>query len=198
LSEDQNRIQTVDLKEHSRITTAKAAVGGLQSLSGRDMNLKYAADGEVLEHALISGEASIQIAGEAGQAGRQIAANTIDITLAPDGATPTALAGREAVLLTFPPAASTPGRTIRASSLDAAGLPGKGLTKALFTGNVQFRERGGDISRAATAEALEVGLKPGLSSIEQAKFARKVRFEEGRMSAQAAAATYDPEKGTLA
>jgi LPS export ABC transporter protein LptC len=198
LSPDENRIETVELRDHARITTEKAAVGALQALSGRDMNLKYAADGEVLEHALITGQASIQIAGDAGSAGRQIAANIIDVTLAPDGVTPMALAGRETVLLTFPPEAGAPGRTIGAASLDAAGVAGKGLTKALFTGGVQFRERGGDISRAATSESLEVGLKPGLSSIELAKFASAVRFEEGRMAAQAAAATYDPEKGTLA
>jgi lipopolysaccharide export system protein LptA len=198
LSADENRIETVDLKEHSRITTPNATVGALQSLNGRDMNLKYAADGEVLEHALIAGDASIQIAGEAGKAGRQIAANIIDVTLAPDGTTPTALAGRDAVLVTFPPEGATPGRTIRSTSLDAAGVPGKGLTRALFTGSVQFRERGGDISRAATAESLEVGLKPGLSGIEQAKFVHAVRFEEGGMAAHAAAGTYDPEKGTLA
>jgi LPS export ABC transporter protein LptC len=199
LSADENRIETIDLKDHSRITTAKAAPGGLQALSGRDMNLKYAADGEVLEHALISGEALIQIAGDAGTAGRQISANLIDVTLGPDGTTPTALAGRDAVQLTFPPEPGTPGRIIRATSLDAAGPPGKGLTRALFTGSVQFRERGGEVSRAATAESLELALKPGgLSTIEQAKFARAVRFEEGRMAAIAAAATYDPAKGTLA
>jgi LPS export ABC transporter protein LptC len=198
LSAGEERIETVELKDNSRITTEKPTVGGLQLLAGRDMNLKYAADGEVIEHALISGQASMQIAGEAGSAGRQIAAEILDVTLAPDGMTPTSLAGRDAVVLTFPPEAGKPGRTIRAASMDAAGVAGKGLTKALFTGSVQFREHGGDISRAATSESLEVGLKPGLSSIEQAKFAHSVKFEEGRMAAQAAAATYDPENGTLA
>jgi LPS export ABC transporter protein LptC len=198
LSDDGNRIETVELKDHSRITTPNAAPGALESLSGRDMNLTYAADGERLEHALISGEALIRIAGAAGKTGREIAANVIDVTLAPDGTTPIALGGREAVMLTFPPETGTPGRTIRSTSLDATGVPGKGLTKALFTGHVQFRESGADVSRVAVAESLEVGLKTGLSGIEQAKFAHGVRFEEGRMAAQAAAATYDPDKGTLA
>jgi len=89
------------MKEHSRITSSKTSPGGLQALSSRDMNLKYAADGEILEHALITSEALIQLAGEAGKPGRQIAANVIDITLAPDGSTPVALAGRDNVQLTF-------------------------------------------------------------------------------------------------
>jgi lipopolysaccharide export system protein LptA len=197
LSDDENRIETFDLTGNARITVGKATVGGLEALSGRSMNLKYAADGETLEHALISDTASIQLAGEAGTSGRQIAANILDISLAPDGATPTALVGRGAVQLTFPPEPATPGRIIRAASLDAKGEPGKGLTRALFTGSVQFRERGGDVDRAATAESLDVGLKPGLSSIDQARFARSVRFEEGKMAAQAAAAVYDIDKGTL-
>ncbi len=198
LSAGEERIETVELKDNSRITTEKPTVGGLQLLAGRDMNLKYATDGEVIEHALISGQASMQIAGEAGTAGRQIAAEMLDVTLAPDGVTPISLAGRDAVVLTFPPEAGKAGRTIRATAMDAAGVAGKGLTKALFTGSVQFREQGADISRAATSDSLEVGLKPGLSSIDLARFAHSVRFEEGQMAARAAAAIYDPEKGTLA
>jgi LPS export ABC transporter protein LptC len=198
LSGDGNHIETLELKEHSRITSSKTGPGALQALSGRDMNLKYATGGEVLEHALITSDAQIQLAGEAGKQGRQIAADVIDIALAPDGSTPVALAGRENVQLTFPPEAGTAGRTIRAVSLDAKGEPGRGLTRATFTGNVQYRERGGSVDRTATAQALDVTLKPGLSSIEQATFTHAVRFEEGKMTALAAAALYDLEEGTLA
>jgi LPS export ABC transporter protein LptC len=198
LSDDGNHIETLDMKEHSRITSSKTSPGALQALSSRDMNLKYAADGEILEHALITSEAMIQLAGEEGKPGRQIAANVIDITLAPDGSTPVALAGRDNVQLTFPPEPGTPGRTIRATSLDAKGEPGRGLTRALFTGNAQYRERGGSVDRTATAQTLDVTLKPGFSSIEQATFSQGVRFEEGKMTALAAAALYDLEQGTLA
>lgn len=197
VSEDEKHIETVELREGSRITTANAAPGGLQSLTGRDMNLKYNADGQSLEHALVSGDALLQLAGETGKAGRQIAATMLDIAVAPDGTTPTALVGHEAVQLTFPPEAGAPGRTIRAASLEAKGAPGRGLTRALFTGSVQYRERGGDVNRAVNAETLDVGFKPGMSSIEEAKFARGVRFVEGAMTALAAAARYDLEKGTL-
>jgi lipopolysaccharide export system protein LptA len=197
LTDDEDHIDTLDLKEHARITTSKAAPGALQALSGRDMNLKYA-DGEVLEHVLITSDALIKVAGEAGTQGRQITANVIDISIAPDGSTPVALAGRDNVQLTFPPETGLSGRTIRAPILDATGEPGKGLTRAVFTGGVQYRERGGSIDRSATAATLDVTLKPGLGAIEQAKFARAVRFEEGQMTALAAAALYDLEKGTLA
>ncbi|HEV2986255.1 MAG TPA: LPS export ABC transporter periplasmic protein LptC, partial [Vicinamibacterales bacterium] len=91
LSPDEKRIDTLNLRVNARITASNAGVGGLQSLSGRDMNLKYAANGEVIERAVITDDASIQLAGEKGKAGRQIAARAIDIALAPDGSTPTSL-----------------------------------------------------------------------------------------------------------
>ena len=198
LSPDEKRIETVELHEHARITSAKVRPGGLQAMSGGQMNLKYAPDGEALQHALVTGDASIQIAGEPGTPGRQIVATTLDIALAPDGSTPTALLGREAVQLTFPPEPGTAGRTIRSANLDAKGEPGKGLTRAVFSGGVQYRERGGQVDRAVNSGTLDVGLKPGMSAIEDAKFAQAVKFAEAKMTAQAAAAHYDIDQGTLA
>jgi LPS export ABC transporter protein LptC len=198
LGEDEERIEAVELKGNSRITTLKPAVGALQSLTGRDMNLKYAADGQSLEHATILGDAVIQLAGEAGKPGRQITAPTIDIALAPDGATPLALTARDGVQLTFPPDADAPGRTIRSTTLDAKGEEGKGLTHAMFTGKVEFRERGNKIDRQANSGTLDVGLKPGLAAIEDAHFKQKVKFVDGTMTAVAATGVYDPDKGTLA
>ena len=198
LSPDEKRVETIELHEHARITSTKVSPGGLQAMSGGQINLRYAEGGDALQHALVAGDASIQIAGEAGKPGRQIVATTVDISLAPDGTTPTALVGREKVQLTFPPEPNVAGRTIRSANLDAKGEPGKGLTRALFTGGVQYRERGADVDRAVNSGTLDVGLKPGLSSIDDAKFAQAVKFEEGKMAAQAALAHYDIDKGMLA
>ena len=198
LSPDEKRVDTIELIDRARITSAKVSPGGLQAMSGSHVNLKYAADGESLQHALVAGDASIQIAGEAGSPGRQIVATTIDIALAPDGTTPTALLGRENVQLTFPPEPGKSGRTIRSANIDASGEAGKGLTRAVFSGGVQYRERGGDIARAVNSGTLDVGLKAGMSAIDDAKFTQAVKFEEGKMAAQAAAAHYDIDRGTLA
>ena len=197
LSEVESHIDTVELRGGTRITTNKTTIGGLQALTGRDVNLKYTADGMALEHAVLQGEASVQVAGEAGKTGRRIVADVMDIALAPDGSTPTALIGRGGVQLTMPAEGTVPERTIRSATLDAKGAPGRGLTRAQFAGDVQYRERGGTINRAAAAATLDVGLKPGLSTIEDARFAGAVRFEEGTMAALAAAARYDLDKGTL-
>src|SRR4029077_8294803 len=121
----------------------------------------------------------------------QIVATTIDVALAPDGTTPTALLGRENVQLTFPPEPGVAGRTIHAATLDARGEPGKGLTRAVFGGNVQYREKSADTARAVNSGTLDIGLKPGMSSVDDARFAQSVKFVEAKMAAQAAAAHYD-------
>src|SRR5207247_7092257 len=141
LTQDEKQIDTVDLRDRARITASTAAPGALQSLNGQTMNLKYAEDGETLKHALITGTAQMQLAGEAQKPGRQIAANLIDVTLASDGSTPTALIGRESVQLTFPAEPGQAARTIRAANLEGKGAAGEALTRAQFTGHAQSPPR---------------------------------------------------------
>ena len=57
LTSDEERLESVELRGHSTVNAANRAPGALQSLSGRDMDLKYAPDGEAIEHAIISGDA---------------------------------------------------------------------------------------------------------------------------------------------
>ena len=197
LSQDEKRIERIELHENARIASSDPSPGALQSMTGRIMNLTYAPDGASLEHAIIDDNAVIQLAGEEGQAGRQIAAKLLDITVAPDGSTPTAVVGRENVQLTLPAEGDAPARTIEAAGVDAKGQPSRGLTRAQFSGNVQYRERGRNTGRAASSGTLDVGLKPGLSALEDARFAHAVKFEEGTLAAVAAAARYDVDNGRL-
>jgi len=211
--DDGERLERLELRGHSSITSPAAQPGGLQSLTGRDMDLKYGPDGETLEHATITGDAALHLAGAKGSSGRQITASTMDVTLAPDGTTPVGLMGRESVQLTFPAEQGAAGRTIKAKTLDARGDPKRGLTNAKFTGadtpacldrrtagpdcDVDYRERDGSVGRAARSGSLDITLKPGMSSIEDANFTRNVRFEEGKLAAAAAVARYVLDKGTL-
>jgi LPS export ABC transporter protein LptC len=198
LSADEKRIDTIDLHDQARINVAHPAAGAVQALSGQQMNLKYAEDGETLQHAVIGGTALIQVAGEAGKAGRQIAANTLDVTLAPDGLTPTALLGRDAVQLTLPPEDDVPTRTVRAATLDATGTPDKGLTRAVFAGGVQYREQSATVGRGANAADLDMALEGGLNAITEAHFLHSVRFVDGPLTALAADARYNVRNGTVA
>jgi lipopolysaccharide transport protein LptA len=161
------------------------------------MTLTYSPDGESLQRALIVGDALLQLAGEEGAPGQQIAARTLDVTMAADGLTPTALLGRESVQLTFPAQPGVPARTIQAAQIDAKGDGDRGLTHAAFAGGVQFRERGPQVDRAARSAQLEVAMQPGMTSIDEARFLHAARFEEGTLAAVAAMAKYDTAKGTL-
>jgi lipopolysaccharide export system protein LptA len=166
-------------------------------MRGDSIDLKYRSDGETLEHVLITGAATVEIAGAAGSGDRVIAARTLEASLAPDGSTPTALVARDDTALTMPADKETPARSIRAQTLDGRGAPGQGLTSVRFAGGVQFVERGADVARSAQSAALDVTLAPGLKEIDEARFAQGVRFEEGRLRAAAAAARYGLKGGTL-
>ena len=159
-------------------------------MTGRDIDLKYGADGQTIQHALVTGDAVLSLTGEAGQAGRRLqAAETIDMSLAPDGSTLTALAAKQRVQFTLPAAAGGASREINAQAFDSRGTPERGLTSGRFSGDVEYRERGAGSDRTARSATLDVALGAGLT-IDEARFSRSVRFEEGTMSATAAAATY--------
>jgi LPS export ABC transporter protein LptC len=198
LTDDEERIDRVALRGHARITGSKPAPGELQSLTGSEMDLQYAADGETLERVVIGGDAVLTVAGSSPALGRQIAAKRLEVTLAPDGSTPIALVGRESVQLSFPPEENTGSRTIKAATLDAHGEAGKGLTGARFTGDVDYRERSATVNRVAKSGDLDLTLKPGMSSIDDATFTKNVRFAEDDLFAVGAVARYVLDKGTLA
>jgi lipopolysaccharide export system protein LptA len=197
LSPDEERLELLELRTNSRITAQPTAAGGLERLSGRDVDLRYGGDGQTLERANINGDALVQLAGERRQPGRQIAANAMDIGVGPDGSTPNALVARDNVKVTLPGEAGGATRTIAAQALDGTGAGTRGLTGAHFTGNVQFSERGGGIDRAARSAVMDVAMAPGFGAIEEATFARGVRFADGPMFATAAAARYALTRGVL-
>jgi LPS export ABC transporter protein LptC/lipopolysaccharide transport protein LptA len=196
LTADEEHLEAVELRGQSRITVAKAAAGGLQAMTGRDIDLKYGADGGAIQHALIAGDAAIQLAGNGAEPGRQISAATIDVSIAGDGATPTALTARDNVKVSLPGQEDGVSRTITARSLESAG-DGQGLKTAHFAEKVEFVERGSSLARTARSNVLDVTLERGFASIEDAKFAQGVRFVDGGLTATAAAARYIPKTGVV-
>lgn len=197
LDETGDALRTLELRGNARIADTPEAAGGLELMTARSMDLHYGEDGETLQRALLVGSAAVHLAGQAGQGSRRIVANSLDIALA-GGATPVGVIARERVELALP--AETPtgaARTIQSDALDATGEEKTGLRAAHFTGNVQFREQAAGAGRTARSEILDVTLAPGLGPIQEARFARAVRFEDGPMTADAAAARYVLDKGTL-
>lgn len=190
-------LELLELRGHSAITTTGATAGSLEHLAGRDIDLRMAPDGETLERAVVLGDATASVAGTPGR-GRSIQAASLDIALAPDGATPTSLEGRDDVLVTLPADGGGPTRTVRAQSLRSIGDAHRGLTRTRFDGRVHFLEQGTDVSRSAQSDVLEATLTPGLGDIQQATFTGGVQFVDGDLTGTAAVMRYGVTTGTLA
>ena len=197
LTPEEDRLRLLEMRGGSSITAAPGGPGSLQNMNGRDIDLTYGADGETLEHARIIGNGVIRVAGEAQQASRRISAETVDVPLGAAGTRPTALTARGRVELELPAEKGTAARTITAESLDAKGDEANGLTSAVFSGKVVFRERSAEVDRQATSETLQVAMKPGFSAIDEATFLRPVEFVDGGMTARAARGRYAVSAGTL-
>jgi LPS export ABC transporter protein LptC len=197
LAEDGNTLQSLELRGNSVITATGAVAGGLQAMRARDMNLTYGPDGETLERAVLSGDAAIQLAGDAGKPGRRIAGEFLDVAFGSAGEV-TSLAARDRVELKIPADSGAPERVIRAASMDGTGEAGKGLTGARFEENVEFREaRGPGEVRRARAKALEVAMAAGSGDIQEARFTGGTRFEDGSLRASALDGRYQIAKGVL-
>jgi LPS export ABC transporter protein LptC len=194
LTPDEQFITFIELRGLSRVC---GGGGALESMSARDINLVYGDDGELLERVALNGEAAVALKPEAGEHGRNIRGDVLDIVLGADGALETA-SGRGGVRLDVPAAPNRAARSVRAESFAATGAPGAGLTEARFVEDVEYREEGRDraAGRVARSRTLELGLEG--EGIRSATFAGTVTFEEaGGLRARAANLRYAPETGTL-
>ena len=194
LTPDEQFITFIELRGHSRVS---GGGGALESMSARDINLVYSDDGELLERVALNGEAAVALKPEAGEHGRNIRGEVLDIVLGADGALETA-SGRGGVRLDVPAAPNRAARSVRAMSFEGTGAPGAGLTEARFVEDVEYREEGrdGGAGRVARSRTLELGLEG--EGVKSATFAGTVTFEEaGGLRARAANLRYAPETGTL-
>jgi lipopolysaccharide export system protein LptA len=216
LSDDDARVEILEMRGHARVMGMGDAPGTLRAMSAQDINLEFAADGRTLARATLSNDAAIDVAG-AGAASRRITGAWIDVPFAPDGSTATSLVAREVqrpvaaptpgprgVALDLPQDGDQPARTITAASLVATGAPGQGITSATFVEDVAYRElrpalAGGSPApaRVARARKLVLSVQPGFGAVDDARFSGAVRFEEGTVRAAAAEARYRVKQGVL-
>ena len=199
LTPDDQKVQVMQLRGNSRIVGTGA---GAQSMSARDIDLTYAPDGRTLQTSKLMEQSVVQLPSDGGA--RRITARMIDMTMSPDGATVTQLNATEGVVLDLPAQGTMPAKTIKASTLVAAGEGGAGLQTATFEGPVDYREaraaRGDQpaVDRRATARRLIVHTKPGLGDLEQAEFRGNVKFVNGTQStAEAQVGLYQVDQDRL-
>lgn len=180
LTEDDERVRTLELRGNSRITGTAAAA---QEMSARDIDMAYGEDGRTLRQARLVENGVLQLPATPGTAGKRIVGNIIDLSLGADGSTVTGLIATDRVQVDLPAEGDAPARRIRSAALNASGGEG-GLQSATFAGGVEFREtraarRGvAAIDRTATSQTLVAETKPGLGAIQRADFRGNVRFSE--------------------
>jgi lipopolysaccharide export system protein LptA len=200
LDEKGEKIQQLQLREHSRITGTGA---GAQLMTARHIDMTYAADGRTLQSSKLMERGVVEFPGAAGAGGRRIAGTTIEIAMSPDGATVTNLTAQENVQVDLPAEGDTPSRKIRSASLRATGAAGQGLQNAVFEGGVDFVEtrpaagKSPALDRRANSTRLIVDTKPGLGPLERADFRGNARFRDGELTAEAPRALYNIERDQL-
>lgn len=192
LTENDEQVTYIELRGNSRVAGGS---GTFDSMTARDIDLDYTDDGKTLERLLLNGSGAIALRGQNGAPGRQILGEALDIVVAPEGDV-TAVLGRDNVRLDLPASSEAPARSVRARMLDATGEPGKGLTGARFTDNVQYREEPQKgPPRVARSSALRIALTQ--DAVSDAVFTGSVKFEEQGLQASAREARYEPAKGVL-
>ena len=149
---DRDETDLIELRGNSRVTGG-GTMGALQTMSAKDMNLKYGEDGRTLQHATLAGQRRRLIcATKSGTGGQRLAGELMDIALEPDGSVRT-LSAREAVEVTLPATKETGARTIRSTSLTATGNA-QGLREMKFEERRRVsRGRHQDAGRARGARA---------------------------------------------
>jgi len=199
LTPDDQKVQQMQLRGNSRIVGTDR---GAQSMAARDIDLTYGPDGRILQLAKLMEQSSVQLPSDGGA--RKITARLIDMTMSPDGSAVTILNATENVVLELPAQGPTPAKTIKASTLAAAGEGGGALQTATFEGPVDYREvragRGDQaaLDRRATSKRLIVHTKPGLGDLQQAEFRGNVRFVDGATTtAEAPVGVYQVDQDRL-
>src|SRR4029450_6078565 len=92
----------------------------MKSMAATDINIDYADDGRTMQNATLAGNAEIELVPKQGATGQKLAGNFMDIGLEPDGSV-RSVSTRDAVTATLPATKDSAARTIRSTSMTAAG-----------------------------------------------------------------------------
>jgi lipopolysaccharide transport protein LptA len=194
---DRDEPDYVELRNGSKVT-GSGANSALKSMAARDINLDYADDGRTLQNAMLVGQGEIRVAGKGAAAGQQLAAESMDIGLEPDGSV-RSLNARDAVTVTLPATRDAAARTIRSNALTAAGTA-QGLRDMHFTEGVEYKEGAakGQPGRTIRSRSLDASLDPAAGTLKEAHFVANVDVTDGPLHAVGADARYNVDAGTLA
>ena len=193
---DRDETDLIELRGNARVTGG-GQMGALQSMSARDINLNYGDDGRTLENAVLAGTGVMEVLPTGSAATQRLAAEFLELGLRPDGSVRT-LNARDNVNVTLPASNDIGPRTIRSTTLSAAGVA-QGIREMNFTDGVEYREAATAAHplRVARAHTLDATLDPATGALVDARFNTKFQFTEETMRATAANAIYKVDEGTM-
>ena len=198
-TDDDGAIKLLELRGSAHATPKAGAPGAADqpAMAAENITMSFRPDGVTLQQATLAGQASLALAGASA---RSIRASSIDVSMAPDGHTLTALKAIEHVIVDLAATETTRARRITSATFDATGADGKGLTSARFNGSPVFTEQA-EPSRtpgAAPAAPLEgrgttlvLTLAGQLDAIELAEFQQNAEFHSEGATARGDIARYD-------
>ena len=200
MTDDEQAIKFLELRGNARVTPGSTP-NPPPRMSAHDITLGFLEDGRTLEHATLTGDASVGLAVEQGT--RSIAAAWIDMFLASDGRTLKSLQARDRVVVELPATKESPARVIKSATLDGQG-DDKGLKLATFDKGVTFEETpvatgpNKPTPRTASSRTLVLHLAGQFENIENAEFKQNVVFADGKVKGDGDLGTYDARgKGKL-
>lgn len=188
LSPEGGHVTFVELRGGASVEGGAA----VDAMRAHAIDLDYTEDGASLERATLEGDAAMALVD--GAASREFSGEHIDVEFAGDGAVGR-LTGHTGVTMVLPASDAAPARRIESSSVEAVGRGGS-LGDIRFTGSVVFREETGGAPRVARSRALAIEQARD-GSLVRAVFTGDAVFEDGDLSARAAAAAYEPARQML-
>lgn len=193
-------IQFIELRGNSSVRSTDTSARR-PNLKAGDINLAFADGTGLLSSATLVVGATLEMPGANGSS--TISGSQIETAMAPDGETLTKLQASAPVVVTLPAEGAQPAKRVCAQGLQADGDNKGGLTRAYFSGGVEYREGPAGAcgratpARVATAETLTLDLDGALADVKSALFQRNFRVVDGDLTATAVDGRYDSVAETL-
>ena len=182
LTADEQALKMLQLVGNAHITGGGGANGSLRGMRARDMNLTYAAGGERLQRALLSGAASVEVASDDRGGTTRVGGESIDLGLDEDGTTLASLLargagpdGRAELQLPADAAAHTPPRSVKAATIQGPAPGARPPAKSAAPAPKPVPRGKASAARASRPPATSSAQPRGITSL---RFTDRVEYRE--------------------
>lgn len=179
-AEGTQSVRRIELLGKSRVRATGTNAAKRPDMQADNIDLDFAADRNLLTHARLDTAAMLTLRDDNGVT--RVTSSVIDFNVGANGETLTRLEGTGPTEVILPRVGEVPAKTIHSNGLVAEGADPKGLNRAVFSGNVQYRETlpaaAGQPAavRLASSQSLVLNLEGALNQVNLAQFRQKFCF----------------------